>query len=237
MNTGKTIKLDVDSKLLTGFFDGDSGKVNSYWGTETVGSDGQSYYYPHNDSYEVDDKLVLSFARLILAVDTNKQTFLGGFALTDPEYNVVSTSFWFHSKEMIPLVVVESGWEGVSKYNALVDLSGEKIKVEKIESLDKTGFGLFDLKKITWENGGVTLSLYAEEDVSNKVSDITKSIKNYEDIQEIKAAEDKALARLRQDKSYYDVKCMLSPGIIAGCFAALNPVTYYYKPGGPLQKI
>lgn len=236
-NAGTVLKLNIDPALLAGFLDGDNKRINSYWGTEIVSSDGKNYYYPHNDSYEINGKLVLSFARLILAADTNKQSFLGGFALIDPEYNVVATSFWFHTKEGIPVIIIESGWEGVYRYEALVDISGEKIKIEKITNLDKSGFGLFELRNVSWLVDGVALNLYTEEDVSSRVRDISERIKIDEDIRGIKAAEDKAVDRLKKDKSYYDVKCIFSPGIIAGCFAAINPVSYQYKPSGRLQKL
>ncbi len=233
-NTGRITQLAVGPQYL-----------RSYWKRDheiykMICSDGESYCsYPHNDSYMVNGRLVLSFGSLVLAVDTNSQVLLGGIALTIPEYrHVMTPSFWFHSKENIPLVVIESKWEGRGKYNAIVDFSGDEIKVEKIEDLDKAIFvGLFDLKKVTWENGGVKLSLYTEKVVSDEVADIIEGIKNDEDEQEIKMAEEKAVARLKQNKSYYDVKCMLSPGPILGCFAAVDLVVYFYKPGGQLQKL
>lgn len=208
-----------------------------------TGLDGLIYMYPTSDTYVVNNKIAIAFGNMIIAVDLDTQTLIGYQSMAEKPYaEHLQYSFDLMSDKSVPFAVIDSAWEGPSVYLALIDFSGSKLKVTPLFNLDKSGWIQNDVRKLTWENGGMNLTLYAEKDVSKEVPDsiwnIAKAVYYDESAKrdtQFDIANQKATEFLQQ--RYPVVHCDLSPGLATGCFAALNITHYRYEPGGPLKKL
>lgn len=226
----ETKEIKVDKELMVGFFDGED-RMNSYWYKPDLTAEWKKNYviYPQLDSYEHNGRLVLAFARLVLVIDLDKEQVVESLALVEPGHRVVANSFWFLEKEGMPLVVVESGWEGTKTFEAIVDLSGEKARVENVSMLDKCSFDVFNLRNIQWAENGLVMTLYDHVPVGFEVRDIIGSFDaNSSSRQEIERME--RLAEARLVGKYGQVKCILAPGIIEDeCYAVKDLAEYVYE--------
>jgi hypothetical protein len=193
------------------------------------------YFYPHDNSFIVKDKLLLSFGMLILAVDLQKDMILGDESMKD--YQVIADSYWIESSPDFQLGLIQAAWEGPMPYQAVLDFSGSTLKATPLYDLDKTAHDMLGLRKFEWNNGGLNLTLFEEKDVTNEVKDIESTL-NYDDSgnsTQYESAETKAEERLHQ--KYDNVVCTLSPGIVQGCFVYLDIAHYLYLPEGTITKI
>lgn len=234
--SGDSIEIPVGSNLLEGFFDAEERRGNSYWVLGIEGKDGFIYHYPRVDSPPVNGKFVMAFGRLILAVDVDQQKLLGGVAMNAPDYSVVIDSFWFIASEGSPLVVVESGWEGYKRLEALLDLSEDILKIVKLNSYQESLPDISDIKTVQWEGERVLLTFYNQIDVTSEV-DVDIEALNELPIEKIQEEEEKTKAELLQTGKYAKVFCSLEYGILTGCFAVVDLVSYSYTPGGSLIRI
>ena len=238
--SGRTITVPVDADLLWGFFDGTEKRGNSYWVRGVASQDGLLFYYPMVDATPIGRRLVMAFARLILTVDLNREIFMGGVALVRPEYSVIADSFWFLSQEGSPLVVVEAGWEGYVWLQALLDLSGEDLKVVNLHEYQKESVtGLLGIETVRWEGERLLFSFYEEIEVTDQ-ADV--DMETLEDLSaEMRRQEEmRVREELRKIGKYEDVYCSFEQSLIGygyGCLAAVNLVNYSYTPGGDLTKL
>lgn len=241
----KVVNLPVDRVDLKGFFDGihsaPLGRAASYWTDGIKGDDGYTYFYPQNDAELINGKLIVAVGRLVLAADILKEKLILALPLVEPDYNIISTAFWFLGEKGSPVVVVEAGWEGWQGLQALVDLSGSAAKVINLRNLSKGGLNFFDTKLASWQDGKVVLTLFNTVEIAEQEAGVNKdkinSLNEANDESGIKAEEIIAKTRLMKSNKYKDVWCNLSFGMYSGCWGMINYTQYQYVPGGSLEKI
>lgn len=186
-----------------------------------------SYYYPHQDAKSSNNRVVVAFGSLVLTIDTVSQRLISVMSLIPPDYDIVSDSFWFHSNENLPIIIVKSGWEGSSRLQALIDLSGNNVKVIPLNIYDKGLLG-FDIDIIEWKDNGVILNIYRSINLTEKT-----------DIELFKLSPvelDNLAKQFKNQGGYLDVFCNLVAG---GCFAISNSSLdrYEYSLGGNIIKL
>lgn len=231
--SGKKGQVSVPADLLSGFNDGSSEKMNSYWGQSIAGKDGYQYYYPHRD-VKVDNKLVLAFARLIVAIDIPTNKFVGGkgFSYQDSDFLIVGTSFKFLNEKSLPFIIIEASWEGPAVFAGLIDVSGNDFKIVKLAYLDKRPIYDFNIQPAIWENDKLLLNFTDFEEL--KIPD------NYlegKDILKMQDTEIDSLGRQLENiimarGGYQQVKCELRAGMYSPSCVALKQVLHYQYTAG-----
>lgn len=240
LKTGELKQVSVKSELLSGFNDGydakgtTPGKFNSYWADNLVGKDGYQYFYPHQDSYLQNNYLVLAIGRLVVAVDVQKNNFIGGFA----QEGVVATSFHFLSQTSLPFVVVESAWEGPAVFNEIIDVSSGNFKMVNLAELDKRSFLGFKVEPIVWESNSILFNFTNVEDATKKLpSSYDFNNLPINDSAKMTEIDKQAEQLLKKNYGYLDVKCSLEPGMVSGCEGLKKINQYRYSTNEGLVKI
>lgn len=229
LKNGELEQVSIKSELLTGFNDGyeakgtTPGKTNSYWVDAITGKDGAQYFYPQQDSYLQNKYLVLALGRLIIAIDVQKSTLIGGFA----QEGVVATSFRFLSQNSLPFVVVESAWEGPAVLNEIIDVSNSNFKTVRLSSFDKRSYYGFNIEPIVWENNGALFNFTDFEDATKKLpSSYDFNNLPINDDAKMVQINSQAEQLLKDQYGYLEVKCSLGPGMVSGC-DGLKKINHY----------
>lgn len=193
----------------------------------TSQSNGYTYYYPQADSKYTDEKLVIAIGRLIIALDVPQKRLLGTLSLIEPDYNIVLNSFWFLTQEDSPLILVESGWEGALRFQTLIDLSNNKLKVVPLVAYDQGLLG-FHATRAEWKDNGVVFYFHERIDISDEAG--------ISDDDWTRVDLDNLASQLKASGNYIDVYCTLIAE--AGCFAITNTNLdrYRYTPSGNLTR-
>lgn len=225
--SGKKGQVAVPADLLSGFDNSSPEKMNDYWSQGITGIDGYRYYYPHQDVI-VDNKLVLAFARLIVALDIQKNKFIGGRGISyqDSDFPIIGTSFYFLNEKSLPFIIIEGRWEGPPIFAGLIDVSGNDFKIIKLASLDKRSIFDFGIQPAAWENDRLLFNFADFEGLKIPDSYLNKDLTQVQDV-EIDNL-NRQLENVFMGKSGYEqVKCELRPGMYTAACEGLKQVLHY----------
>lgn len=210
--------------------------------TGTRGKDGAVYYYSHVDAAVDDNKVLLAFANLTIAVDLQNKRLLGTHKMIAPPYNVAVDVFSFEADSHSPLIVVGSGWEGGSEFQAIYDLSGTKLRVKPIYDLVQQYYDLhnFETSFTEWDDKGV-LYLHMYDMMNAMEGNINENDqKKYDDISQWPEGEvSKEITRLETELQntgkFIEVSCSTLANLY--CEGLVPGAEYKMLPGGSLQKL
>jgi hypothetical protein len=201
----KQEKIKLDSNIL-----GNTGNLVD----EFINSDSSYvYYYPQIDAKLNDNVIIFAIGRLVLAVDVGKNKLLGSLLLNEPEYNISGNSFWFKTSENSSVVLVESGWEGFLRFEALIDVGQSRFITIPLYPHDK-GVISFQIQRAVWEDENkVLFNFYKPINISDEAG--WSKIDNLADI-DLEELEE----QLEATGNYLEVDCRLIGE--DGCFAITN---------------
>lgn len=237
--TNMTKRIPVDKMLFAQIIGGEA----SFDLMGFAGENSTTYYYPAQ--YAVaEGKIVFAIERLLIAVDPQNEKFLGSVLLTEPTYNIIATSFWFFSKPESPLAIIESGWEGGREFQALLDVSGESLKVQPLNVYKQPALMGFKTQFFEWDGASLIFHFYQEKDITKEVKKedfefFTKEENMTEEgYTKMEKKNGEIQDALQATGKYTEVLCMLPPGMFSSsCLALTKPENYRADPGKPLAKL
>lgn len=243
---GSLIFVDLDKNIsfsfnliediLPGFFENNPSRKQHYWywATPMVGKDGSFYFYPGTSSRNKNGKYLIGFGRLLFGIDTENQIYLGQLVLAGP--NIVSDAIRFSENEVFPVALAVSYWGGAYNLEALIDFSGNDLKIINLNKYGKGHLGLFDIKDIEWKDNSVVVRFFETKFISVGEEGVVAYGKNA-DKNFVAQKERETEQRLKNQGEYEEVACILTPHQGTGCYAAFNLVSYEYTLGGTFTKI
>lgn len=219
---------------------------NKYEAHESLGKNDKTYFYPGCDTKVSDDKLIIYFGQLALALDKTKKEILGNLALIEPEYSYQELAFNFrvYSSEKLPSInIIEGLWEGDEKFQALLDLSGDKLKVVNLTNYNERLYNLLKTNRVVWKEDSVIINFFKTEDLTDSLIEqkfgknhgYFSSIEN--DYEKRKAEQESIASQLKISGNYEEVVCDFQGGMYSGCQVMISFDSYRYTPGGDLKKL
>ncbi len=189
---------------------------------------GSFYLYPVQDAYLMQEKLVLAFADILIAVDVEKNIFLGSEVLSNPPEQIISSSVEFDFQENFPFIFITSGWSHGRVSGTILDLSRGRLVLENFPEYSDPGRFGYGAPSFAWDEAGLTIQFYKEIEVTDEISkeEIAQLLKNLDSSEE-------AIAVTTSTDKYQEVSCFFD----ARCFTITEGSRYTITPGKSLIKI
>jgi len=196
---------------------------------------GATYYYPQRSVFITNGKLLVAIGRMAVAIDLAKNKLLGIELLISPNYGIVADSFWFHSNNTSPLILMESG-----SFVAVFDLSGNDLQVTGLSKYPQPSNSRYKTPLFELGQQNLLLHFYKETEITNQVSkqDLAyfQNELNPPETQDVKNSE--IQTKLMNTGKYIEVQCELPGGMgPSGCWTITKGNEYQVTPGQGISVI